>query len=131
MLTNENSTGAAGDATDLTCAVSASMIEAISDKIDQNGGLITRARAVKHLTTILLEEFERQLSWHRGSPSNVDGIRHFAFTAGTLETMEWVLAEAWALAGDLSDQVDTLQNDFVPVANSAYDARKASTARAA
>lgn len=128
MLTKKNSTGAAGNATELTCAAPVSVIDAIAEDIEKRDGLMAKAQAAKQLTALLLDQFERQLRWERGEPTNIDGVRAFRFSDNALETMRWVLSEAWETTSDLAAMVDTLQNDLAPIADAAYTAQKAAKA---
>lgn len=130
MLSNENSTTTHAGATDACCTVPAAVIDAIGDNIEKNGGLITRARASKHLTDLLMLELERLLGDARGKPGHVDGVRIYSISDNAMATLEWLVAEIWANSSDLSDMVDALQNHMVPLANAAYDALKAGRAPA-
>ena len=125
MLKQQNSTGATGNATELTCAAPVAAIDAIANDIEKRDGLLARAQASKQLCAVLLDQFERQLAWGRGEPTSIEGVRSFRFSSNALETMRWVLSEAWETTGDLAAMVDTLQNDLAPIADSAFAARKA------
>lgn len=131
MLTKQNSTGATGNATELKCAAPVSVIDAISNDIDKRDGLLAKAQASKQLCAVLLDQFERQLAWDRGEPTNIEGVRAFRFSENALETMRWVLSEAWETTGDLAAMIDTLQDDFGTLADAAYAVRKATKAVAA
>ena len=130
MLTRENSTGAPGRATEIRCQVSAADIDKIGDDIEKTGGMIAKARASKHLTELLLSETDRLLRLDRGQLSNTDGVRSYQIPDAALDTLTWLVAEIWENSRDLSEMVDALQEDMVPLANAAYDALKAGKAAA-
>ena len=69
MLKQQNSTGATGNATELTCAAPVAAIDAIANDIEKRDGLLARAQASKQLCAVLLDQFERQLAWDRGEPT--------------------------------------------------------------
>lgn len=128
MLKSQNSTGPAGGATNIRCQVSAAEIDNIAEGIEKSGGMIAKALASKHLTELLLSEMDRLLRLDRGQVGKVAGMRSYQISDAALATLTWLIAEAWENSRDLSEMVDRLQEDMVPLANAAYDARKAARA---
>jgi len=130
MNAKENSTGTSGRATEIRCQVLAADIDKIGTDIEKTGGMIAKARASKHLTELLLSESDRLLRHDRGKPGNIDGGRSYQIPDASIETLTWLISEIWENSRDLSEMVDALQEDMLPLANAAYDALKARKAAA-
>ena len=130
MLKQQNSTPARAGATEILCSVPAAVIDSIGDDIEKTGGMIAKARASKHLTELLLAETDRLLGHDRGKPGPTEGVRSYLIPDAAMETLIWLISEIWENSRDLSEMVDALQEDMVPLANAAYDALKAGKAAA-
>ncbi len=130
MNAKQNSTPARAGATEILCSVPAADIDKIGDNIEKTGGMIAKASASKHLTQLLLGETDRLLRMDRGQPGITDGVRSYQISDGAMDTLVWLISEIWETSRDLSEMVDALQEDMVPLANAAYEVLKAGRAAA-
>lgn len=123
MNTAKNSTKSAAGATDLMCAAPVAVIDHIVDSLEAKDGLISKAVAAKHLTAIALDEFERQFRQDRGQDDK--GIWTYRLPSSSIDQLRWLLCQAYEISADCAALADALESELTPVANAAYEARKA------
>ncbi|HTN60234.1 MAG TPA: hypothetical protein VL147_01610 [Devosia sp.] len=107
----------------ITAQVSVATIDLIDEAIDKKGGIIAKAVALRHLTSILASDFEHQLGSGKGKPGQSDVFQVFTVHKHALENMSWVVSEVHEISRDLDDMIADLSSDFVEVSNAAYDAK--------
>ncbi len=108
---------------DITAAVQVATIDAIDNAIEKKGGIVAKTVALKHLTEILLNDFEHQFGYDKGKPGRLDTDTVFTVDKSTLATLAWVVSEVCETSSDLDRMLDDIANDLVHLSNAGYAAK--------
>lgn len=103
----------------LNANVPVATIKEIRDAIDKKGGVLTKAHALKYLSSILLGDITANIA-DRQDSANAGTVVTVRLHNSTIDQMYWLAGEVQELSKDLAGMIDDLQSDYVEVADAAY-----------